>query len=57
MIKKSVRDVFFLGQKSEPTTKADIKTFVGLVYRYWIIDNGKLHYTFTIEVNNRLSGF
>lgn len=35
----------------------DIKTFIELAYKYWIINDGKSHYTFTVEVNERLKIF
>lgn len=35
----------------------DIKTFIELAYKYWIINEGKSHYEFTIEVNERLKIF
>ena len=35
----------------------DIKTFLEIAYKYWIINEGKHHYQFTIEVNDRLRIF
>lgn len=35
----------------------DIKTFLEIAYKYWIINDGKSHYTFTIEVNERFRIF
>ena len=35
----------------------DIKTFIELAYKYWIINDGKSHYAFTVEVNERLKIF
>lgn len=35
----------------------DIKDFLELAYRHWIINDGKSHYAFTIEVNERFSIF
>ena len=29
----------------------DIKTFLEMAYKYWIINDGKAHYAFTVEVN------
>lgn len=35
----------------------DIKTFIELAYKHWIINDGKSHYAFTVEVNERLKIF
>lgn len=35
----------------------DIKTFLEIAYKYWIINEGKHHYQFTVEVNDRLRIF
>ena len=35
----------------------DIKTFIEIAYKYWIINSKKCHYEFTLEVNNRLKIF
>lgn len=31
----------------------DIKAFLELAYKYWVVNEGKSHYDFTIEVNDR----
>lgn len=31
----------------------DIKAFIEIAYKYWIINSGECHYKFTIEVNDR----
>lgn len=35
----------------------DIKTFLEIAYKYWIINEGQKHYQFTIEVNERFRIF
>lgn len=35
----------------------DIKIFLELAYKYWIINDGKSHYNFTVEVNERFNIF
>lgn len=35
----------------------DIKVFIEIAYKYWIINSGECHYKFTIEVNDRLKIF
>lgn len=35
----------------------DIKTFLEIAYKYWIINEGKKHYEFTVEVNERFRIF
>ena len=35
----------------------DIKTFLEIAYKYWIINEGKAHYDFTVEVNERFKIF
>lgn len=35
----------------------DIKTFLEIAYKYWIINEGKTHYDFTVEVNERFQIF
>ena len=35
----------------------DIKTFLEMAYKYWIINDGKAHYAFTVEVNERFRIF
>ena len=36
---------------------SDIKNFIEIAYKYWIKNDGKSHYDFTIEVNERLKIF
>ena len=36
---------------------ADIKTFIEIAYKHWIINSGECHYKFTIEVNDRFKIF
>ncbi len=36
---------------------ADIKTFIEIAYKHWIINSGECHYKFTIEVNERFKIF
>ena len=43
--------------KENTGSMEDIKTFIELAYKYWIINDGKSHYAFTIEVNERLKIF
>lgn len=35
----------------------DIKAFIEIAYKYWIINSGECHYKFTIEVNDRFKIF
>ena len=35
----------------------DIKIFLEIAYKYWIINEGKVHYEFTVEVNERFKIF
>lgn len=35
----------------------DIKTFLEIAYKYWIINEGKAHYNFTVEINERFKIF
>lgn len=35
----------------------DIKAFIEITYKYWIINSGECHYKFTIEVNDRFKIF
>lgn len=35
----------------------DIKTFLEMAYKYWIINDGTTHYAFTVEVNERFRIF
>ena len=35
----------------------DIKMFLEIAYKYWIINEGKAHYDFTVEVNDRFKIF
>ena len=35
----------------------DIKSFIEIAYKYWIKNNGKAHYDFTVEVNERFKIF
>ena len=35
----------------------DIKAFIEMAYKYWIINSGECHYRFTVEVNERLKIF
>lgn len=35
----------------------DIKTFLEIAYKYWIINEGKAHYDFTVEINERFNIF
>ena len=43
--------------KENTGSMEDIKTFIELAYKHWIINDGKSHYAFTIEVNERLKIF
>lgn len=43
--------------KNNTGNMEDVKTFIELAYKYWIINDGKSHYAFTIEVNERLKIF
>lgn len=33
---------------------SDIKNFIEIAYKYWIKNDGKSHYDFTVEINERL---
>lgn len=35
----------------------DIKTFIEIAYKHWIINEGKAHYDYTVEVNERFKIF
>ena len=43
--------------KDNTGSMEDIKTFIELAYKHWIINDGKSRYAFTIEVNERLKIF
>ena len=43
--------------KDNTGSMEDIKTFIELAYKNWIINDGKSHYAFTVEVNERLKIF
>ena len=43
--------------KDNAGSMEDIKTFIELAYKYWIINDGQSHYAFTVEVNERLKIF
>lgn len=43
--------------KDNTGSMEDIKTFIELAYKHWIINDGKSHYAFTVEVNERLKIF
>ena len=36
---------------------SDIKNFIEIAYKYWIKNDGKSHYDFTVEINERLKIF
>lgn len=36
---------------------SEIKNFIEIAYKYWIKSDGKTHYDFTVEVNERLKIF
>lgn len=43
--------------KNDTGNFEDIKTFLEIAYKYWIINEGKVHYAFTVEVNERFRIF
>ena len=36
---------------------SEIKAFIEMAYKYWVINSGECHYKFTIEVNDRFKIF
>lgn len=43
--------------KSNEGIFEDIKTFLEIAYKYWVISEGKSRYEFTVEINERFSIF
>ena len=43
--------------KNNTGEMSDVKMFIELAYKYWIKNDGKSHYAFTVEVNDRLNIF
>lgn len=43
--------------KNNTGEMSDVKMFIELAYKYWIKNDGKSHYAFTVEINDRLKIF